>query len=94
MKRNTFFLAMSVVVMLGMLLSACGSSCHSHYGTHQAPAPTTAPAAPAPTTAPPTSHQPHQPPRAEPMYWCPRIWAIPILTPPIQVRSWLPRSWA
>jgi rhamnose transport system substrate-binding protein len=52
MKRNTFYLAMSVVVVLGMLLSACGSAATPTMAPTQAPAPTTAPAAPAPTTAP------------------------------------------
>ncbi len=51
MKRNTFYLAMSVVVVLGMLLSACGSAATPTMAPTMAPAPTTAPAAPAPTTA-------------------------------------------
>src|SRR5208283_4365810 len=52
MKRNTFYLAMSVVVMLGMLLSACGSAATPTMAPTQAPAPTTAPAALSATTAP------------------------------------------
>jgi len=60
MKRNTFYLAMSVVVVLGMLLSACGSAATPTMAPTQAPAPTTAPTmAPAPTTAPTTAPATH-----------------------------------
>ena len=52
MKRNTFYLSMAVVIVLGMLLSACGSVATPTIAPTMAPAPTTAPAAPAPTTAP------------------------------------------
>ena len=53
MKRNTFYLAMTVVVALGMLLSACGSAATPTAAPTMAPAATTAPTmAPAATTAP------------------------------------------
>jgi len=52
MQRNKFFLAMSVVVMLGMMLSACAPAATPTMAPTQAPAPTMAPAAPAATTAP------------------------------------------